>query len=302
MAASVPWPPGATSEQRQSDGVRIRGDELALSRSSFGPLLLRVRRREALLLAAAARDLAAQQGTTPPSPSSAPPTPDLPAGPAVVAAPASPAPDVAPRAAPSPGALGRPSRIRRSAHPALCRSKVPPLPPRRSATLAALAHVEPAAKRQRLRGKQAVPPPAPALPGPPACGRRPAALKRPAAVAALSSDAKRSRAVASACPVSATRAFKRPASGFVAPPPAKVARSVTATHRRPASALVLKRPAAAASLASPPTSKRRHVLVGTTGPGPSDHVLPSLGRGTLPCPHPSASSDHLSSSSSMTRP
>ena len=308
MAASVPWPPGATSEQRQSDGVRIRGDELALSRSSFGQLLLRVRRREAQLLAAAARDLAAQQGTTPPSP--APSTPDLPAGPAVITVPASPAPDDAPCAVPSPGALGRPSRIRRAAHPALSRSKVPPLPPLRSSAQAAPAIDEPAAKRQRLRGKQAVPPStpvSPVSPGPPACGRLPAALKRPAALAALSRDAKRSRAVASARPVPAARVLKRPASGIAAPPPAKVARSLTglvrgvpATLRRPASAL--KRPAAAASPASPPAAKRRHVLVGTTGPGPSDHVLPSLGRGTLPCPHPSASSDRLSSSSSMTRP
>ena len=329
MPDSVPWPPATKSEQQRGGHQEARGDELALSRSSFGQLQLRVRRRESLRHAAA-------EGRPAPPPTPPPPpivhlAPSEPRSPAPTNADMHHAPHVplaSPNAAPAmhnlpahlltpsrslpdatappttaaprlPATRRDPARVRRNAHPALRRSLLAPLPPRHPPTMAGPGPTRTGAPRRRLRGKQAAPPPARlAVPG---------ACKRPAAADASSPRAAKRSRVGGATAPSRAAALKRPAAhGDSSLPIAKrpnrsAGTGLPTVASSPAHRAAYKRPAAAPQR---PTvaAKRRRVPSGTSGPGPPGRASLSLGSGTRPCPRPSASSSRpSSSSSSMTR-
>ena len=267
LAESIPWPPGAAHEQLPAGTGHVIGDELALSRSRLGQLQLRVRRRLA-------------QRNTPHSAAATPRCDED--GPANGRPLPQPNATQTPQMATAGFAAYDPRRVRRTPHPALCRSRLRPLPPRPPPPAPSAPPATITGKRRRLRGKQIV-----AHAGPTHVDAGP--TTSPATVAAADAPpqrpAKRLRLVPPpplapvTRPAQAMPTRKRPA----APPSRDAPDAVTSKRLRlratatppecspvpsvPSGQALRKRPAAA--LQRPAAAvKRRHVSTGTTGPGP----------------------------------
>ena len=284
MAPSMPWWLGNSSAQAPAQNPRVRGDELELSKSRFGRLRLRVRRKEALRLAASIPDdePAPETADDRVATSVTPVTAFAPVPAAASASLTATTPAPRPVSTLAPTVLtrcGSPSRVRRTAHRALSRSTTAPFAPLSRG--ASSSHVgDPGGRRRRLRGKQAHRP----FSFSALAGVRP--FKRPAAPLSspsLGPALKRRRR-----PTEAAVTHPGHSSAFVSSQPVRVLRRPSAAVARPplltaTRGRTLKRPAASApagvprslgrpasAVAPPGTSKRPRFCVGGSDSSPSD--------------------------------